>query len=258
MTTRRCMEKSITRGLLAAVPIMLSFVVGSAHAAHQQDTTQESTSKSGADSNPDIMPRSQAGDRSSGYEGVDDGVRKYLRTPRRRAGNRRALTVADVKDVILVANDVAPEWGASLQARLEENPDSLRESIGQNGRRLLGLAMLRERNPTLYTVKVKGLRCSRSLQAATDAYHEAVRDGRAEDAGTLREQVRELVAQSLDLELQARAMELAALDKALKDLKSALQLEISTQEQRLQERLEEMLTPPEPDDPTTASASRSR
>lgn len=254
MTNFRCMDKSITRGLLAAVPIMLFLVVGSAQAAYQQDTA-ESAADSAQDSTQDVTPRSRADERRGGYEGVDDNLRKYLRTPRRRGGARRTLTESDVKDVILVANDVAPEWGASLQARLEENPDSLRESIGQNGRRLLGLAMLRERNPTLYAVKVKGLRCSRSLQAATDAYHDAVRDGRTEDAGVLKEEVRDLVAQSLDLELQARAMELAALDKALKDLKSALQLEIRTQEERLQERLDEVLALPEPDDPKTASAS---
>ena len=66
-----------------------------------------------------------------------------------------------------------------------------------------------------------------------------------------RAEVRALVSQSLDLELRARAMELAALDKALKELKSALQLEIKTQQERLQERLEEVLAMPEPDKPET-------
>ena len=257
MITGRSIDKRLGQVLFPAFTLLLALTLFSAPAVGgQADSEQVTENKlSATDDDVKILDDQQRSD--SGYEGVDGNLRKYLRTPRRRGGVRRALTEADVRNVILVANDVAPEWGASLQSKLDENPDSLRESIGQNGRRLLGLAMLRERNPTLYKVRVNELRCNRSLQAASDAYRQAIRDGREEDSSTLHEEIRGLVAQSLDLELQARAMELAALDKALTELKSALQLEIRTQQERMQERLDEVLAEPDLIDTNASAASRS-
>ena len=109
------------------------------------------------------------------------------RVSRRPGGPQRTITAADVTKVIAVAKDVSPEWAAQLSVLHEEDPDALLSNIRRSGRRLLGLAMLRDRDPGLYTVRVGELRCKRELATAGSAYREAVRDGRTEDAATLKE-----------------------------------------------------------------------
>ena len=163
------------------------------------------------------------------------------RVSRRPGGPQRTITAADVTKVIAVAKDVSPEWAAQLSVLHEEDPDALLSNIRRSGRRLLGLAMLRDRDPGLYTVRVGELRCKRELATAGSAYREAVRDGRTEDAATLKEDVRALVKQSIDFEMRARGMELAALDKALRELKAQLEDEVASRNERLEQRFQEVL-----------------
>lgn len=163
------------------------------------------------------------------------------RVSHRRGGMPRAITAEDVTKVIAVANDVSPEWASQLTALRKEDPDALLSNIRWSGRRLLGLAMLRDRDPGLYEVRVGELRCKRELATVGSAYREAVRDGRTEDAAALKEDVRALVKQSVDFEMRARAMELAALDKALRELKAQLEDEVASRNERLEERFQEVL-----------------
>lgn len=179
--------------------------------------------------------------------------RSHFGNGRRRGALRRQLGPEDIQNVIAVAKDVSPEWAESLQSRYEEDPQALTESIRQSGRRLLGLAMLRDRDPAIYEVRVGELRCNRELSTVTIEYQEAVRDGRNEDAEELRSKIRNLVKESLDFELRARALELAALDKALRDLKSQLQIEIATQDERLEQRLNEVLAVNPPSEVTSSN-----
>lgn len=211
---------------------------------------QPATLKSAEGVTPKASLREQS---SEGGTASSLRPRGYQVNGRRRGALRRPLSAQDIQNVIAVANDVSPDWAESLKKLHEEDSESLTESIRKNGRRLLGLAMLRERDPALYEVRVGELRCNRELSAVSVAYKEAIRDGRNEDAEELREQVRVLVKQSLDFELRARAMELAALDKALRELKSQLQVEIATQNDRLQQRLNEVLAVEPPTELSTES-----
>ena len=86
----------------------------------------------------------------------DSRIRSGFGSSRRRGAIRRTLTAQDIQNVIAVAQDVSPVWADSLKERLKEDSDSLGDSIRQNGRRLLGLAMLRDRDPALYGVRVGG------------------------------------------------------------------------------------------------------
>ena len=160
---------------------------------------------------------------------------------RARRGPQRLITATDVKKVIAVATDVSPEWGAQLEILQKDDPDQLMTNIRSSGHRLLGLVMLRERDPGLYEVRVGELRCKRELADVGQEYREALRDGRTDDAAALSEAVRALVKQSLDFEMRARAMELAALDKAVRELKAQLEEEVATRNERLEQRFQEVI-----------------
>ena len=161
-----------------------------------------------------------------------------------------------VLEVIEVVNDIDPTWGQSLKTLNEEDPEEASRKIMQHGMRLRGLVLIRKRNPALYDMKVKEFKCARELRTGARAYNLAMSEGRVEEAGSLETELRALVKKSMDLELQSRAMELAALDRALQELKSRLQLEISTQQERLEERLREVLAASTPASSERVTQSR--
>lgn len=189
---------------------------------------------------------------------------KSIRGNRSRGINRRRgersmrgpMSPEQVAQVIEVARDIDLEWGSSLEQLNKDDPQEASQKIIQFGRRLRGLVLIRERDPALYAMKVREFKCARELQQGAKAYKTAMKEGRVEEAGSLELKLRALVKKSMDLELQSRAMELAALDRALQDLKSKLQIEISTQQERLEERLREVLAATEPTSAKKVTQSR--
>lgn len=161
-----------------------------------------------------------------------------------------------VLEVIEVASEIDPTWGQSLKTLNEEDPEEASRKIMQHGMRLRGLVLIRKRNPALYDMKVREFKCARELRMGARAYNLAINEGRVEEAGSLEIDLRALVKKSMDLELQSRAMELAALDRALQELKSRLQLEITTQQERLEERLREVLAATTPASSERVTQSR--
>ena len=225
---------------VAAVP---AFSFATPQDAVNADTQQEATPPADESERERFGKRRRGG----GFDAGEDGLRKYRRSGRGANVNRRALTEKDMKGLMEVANDVAPEWAESLQKKYNSNPESFPEYVRQHGRRLMGFVMLRERSPILYQVRVDEMRCNRSINRVAKEYKQAVLDGRSEEMASIQQKLRELVRQSLDLELRARAMELAELDRALKQLKAELEEEIATQTERFEERLQEVMSPdPEP------------
>lgn len=247
----------LKHGYLVFASVLLMGVLGvalpGAHAQDEPIKTPDNSIRKATGVTP-----STAGKQDELVDTRDLGIRSHsgFGSPRRRGALRRTLTSQDIQNVIAVAQDVSPVWADSLNERLKEDPDSLGESIRLNGRRLLGLAMLRDRDPALYGVRVGELRCNRELSTVSVAYREALRDDRSEDVAELQDQLRVLVKQSLDFELRARAMELAALDKALRELKSQLQVEIVTQDERLEQRLSEVMAAEPPAEPIQSDRER--
>ena len=134
--------------------------------------------------------------------------------------------------LVAVVADISPEWASSLRARLAEDPESAKADFRQYGRRLFGLVMLKERNPGLYAVRIAELALKRGMKERAIEYHQVlgVDPTRAE---TLSTQLREMAAESVDLELRARAMELEALDQAVRELRDRLLGEVADRETRI-------------------------
>lgn len=194
----------------------------------------------------ETITQSESVEEISGRESIR-GARE--RNMGRRRGGRLGpgpMSPEQVAKVIEVARDIDLEWGNGLGKLNKENPQEASKRIIEFGRRLRGLVLIRERDPDLYEMKVKEFKCEREVRESARAYKLAMKEGRVEEAGPLELKLRLLVKKKMDLELRSRAMELAALDRALQELKSKLQIEISTQQERLEERLREVLAAKEP------------
>ena len=151
--------------------------------------------------------------------------------PTRRRG--RNFSDEDLKSIIEVAEDISPEWASSLRARLVEDPDNARSDFRMYGRRLFGLLMLKRRNPDLYTIRVAELALKKGITDRAAEYHTVLEDD-ASKAKEIDEQLREMVKESVDLELRARAMELEALDLAVRELRNRLLGEVNERQVRVE------------------------
>ena len=161
----------------------------------------------------------------------------------RRRRSRGALSDGDMERLVGVASDISPEWASSLRARMVENPEQARADFRRNGRRLFGLLMLKESNPELYKVRVAELALKKGIQDMAKQYHEIL----AEDpvaAERIAGNLRELVVQSVDLELRARALELQALDIAVRELRAKLLSEVDDSLAKAERVWQELLEEP--------------
>ncbi len=151
---------------------------------------------------------------------------------RPRGRGRGPGSEADFERMIAVVEDISPEWASSLRMRLSEDPDAAREDFRRHGRRLFGLVMLKERNPRLYVVRVAELALKKGMKETAIEYHRVL----AEDpslAESIAGRLREMAAESVDLELRARAMELEALDQAVRELREKLLGEVADRQSRI-------------------------
>lgn len=163
---------------------------------------------------------------------ADRGPRPDL-DGRPRGRGRGPATEADMERLITVIQDISPEWASSLRSRLAEDPDAAREDFRRHGRRLFGLVMLKERNPPLYAVRVAELALKKGMKERAIEYHRVLAGDTAR-ADVLATQIREMAAESVDLELRARAMELEALDQAVRELREKLLGEVAEREARIE------------------------
>ncbi|MBQ73060.1 MAG: hypothetical protein CMJ67_09175 [Planctomycetaceae bacterium] len=168
---------------------------------------------------------------------------------RRRKG-RGPLGDEDMERLIAVADDISPEWASSLRSRLAENPEEARADFRRNGRRLFGLLMLKDSNPELYKVRVAELALKKGIQDQAKQYH-AILAKDPVGAERIASNLKELVLQSVDLELRARALELQALDTAVRELRSKLMSEVDESKTKAERVWKQLLEEPASGDQDT-------
>lgn len=163
------------------------------------------------------------------------------------SGLRRSGRISNsrVELVISVVGDIAPDWAEKLRSQRAENPALFGESIRPHMRRLMGLGMLRERNPELYTLRVAELALKRGLRDKAAEYHRMLADDpESSSLPAIELAIRDLAKESVDLELRARAMELAALAEAVKEMKNLLLEEATAREARIESLIDTLLDEP--------------
>ena len=158
--------------------------------------------------------------------------------------NRPAVEALDreqLDKLVAVATDVSPEWGRMLRERVERDPDGAGRAILANGRRLFALSVLRDQDPDLYLMKVTELRLQAEMRELAQEYRSAMQSGRTEDAEETRRLLADKVREQVDLDLRARAQELAALDQHVQQLRVELSRDTIDRQVRMNELLDRLL-----------------
>ena len=180
---------------------------------------------------PAAAPEQDAGPAPRGASDVDA----------RRAGARRLdgpMPPEMVERVMAVARDVSPELAAQLERSRQESPESVSQAMRQNARRLMALAVVKERNPALYAVRVEDLRLQIELRKLGEEYRAAVAAGDAAKASALESQIAAKARTQVDIDLKARAQELVALDDQMKSMREELAAEQKRTDERVAERID--------------------
>ena len=145
--------------------------------------------------------------------------------------------------MVEIADLISPEWASKLRAMMADNPDKAAETIMKSGRRLFGLVMLKERKPELFETRVAELRVQFNIRRTYAKYQAALKAGDAAAVMGYKTGLKTLAAQIVDLELKSRAMELAALDQAVQEMRLKLRGEIENSGERITGMIEDLLKP---------------
>ncbi len=128
-----------------------------------------------------------------------------------------------IERLIEVAEDIEPAWGRSIREKLESDRASVEQAMRERGGRLVGLAMLKERNRGLYEMKIKELQAQIEARRIAQQYHEARSAGREDDCDGAIERMREACQRAIDLQLWQRASELSSMEALIKEQREALE-----------------------------------
>lgn len=211
---------------LAAAAILLASV---STLAEDQSPPSPSPSQDPAAQLPNSETPPRAGERRRGDRGRF-GAGGGMRWPRgdgdgpdRGEDRPRRLSPEQIELVMETAREVFPEWASQIEELREQDPEGLDRAIAGNARRLFALAMLRERNPDLYKMKVEELRNQMELRRLSGLMRELAEAGDEAAIASSREEIRALAAKHVDLGLRTRATELAAMDQAIRRMRTELE-----------------------------------
>jgi len=143
-----------------------------------------------------------------------------------------------VDRVIAVARDVSPDLAKQLEEKRNVAPEDMSQAMRQSARRLVALAVLKERNPGLYAIRVEDVRLQLELRSLGEAYRAAQTAGDAAKAKALDAQIAGKVKAQVDVDLRARAQELVALDEQMQAMREDLVQEQKRTAERVVERTE--------------------
>lgn len=153
---------------------------------------------------------------------------------------RRELGERDLDRVIATARDIDPEWGDALESLRGSDPAALRQRLGSQARRLVVLSWLRERQPELYETRVEDFRVQRQVREAVERVRKARDAADAEGEALALAEARLSLERQVELDIKARAHELVAMDRALKEARQRLQDDIASRSRRVQQLVEQV------------------
>lgn len=136
--------------------------------------------------------------------------------------------------LIAVAKDVSPELAKTLGAARAKDPASFRAATAKLAKRLSSLAVLRDRKPELYKLRVEELRVQGQLDGLKEEWASARVGNRVEEAQKIEGQIRKLAGTLVDLNLRSRGLELAQIDALLRSMLADYRRDVDDRNQTIE------------------------
>ncbi len=169
---------------------------------------------------------------------VPDGRAEPRRGDPARGRPAMPISPEMVDRIIEVARDVSPDLAKQIEERRNASPEEMSQAMRQSARRLISLAVLKQRNPELYAIRVEDLRLQLELRALGEQYRAAIEAKDDARAKSLEAQVAAKARAQFDVDVRARAQELVALDQQVKTMRDELAQEQREADAKVAERIE--------------------
>jgi hypothetical protein len=153
------------------------------------------------------------------------------------------LTREDLErlDVILeVAREVNPALATRLRELRESDPAAVIRALQASGRKLQGMAELKQRDPEAYKFKVAEIRIERLVKDAAIKLRKAVKD-RSGEAPALRQELRKHIMVQELVATRARGVYLERLKNHIKHLEESLNRDATQLQFIVDERLRDVM-----------------
>jgi hypothetical protein len=161
----------------------------------------------------------------------------------RGEGPKQPLSPTQVADMLATLRLVHPELADRLENLNQTDPDRVAQMLQHRFARLRELIRLREQDPELFKLRVQDFKMARQTFDLLRQFLDARRD-RAPQAtlDQLRSNIRELVAQHFAVRQQARAHELAVLEKRIQDMRRDLDQRAADHDNIIDSRVNDLLS----------------
>ena len=168
------------------------------------------------------------------------GAEPYAPLPDRR------LSPELIEACLEVAAQVDPTMADRLRAICDIDPDAFEQVMLRSGRRILGLARIREEDPGLYESKINELRIEAQVNRMAREMREARRKGDATKADLLESQLRGLLRIQVALSIKARGDSIRRLEEHVIALREQLERQIEQFDDIVERQLEDLSSPDAP------------
>lgn len=155
-----------------------------------------------------------------------------------------ALTPELIEQSVQVAKEIDPALGRAIAQRREQNPRAFEQLLrqGGDGRRLLALAQLRQRDPDLYRFKVGELTQKIQVRRAADELRRAMAENKSSgEIEVLRDRLKTLVQYEMAMSLKTRGEYLCRLEERVKELREEIEHEAKNFNATVEGRIAAML-----------------
>jgi hypothetical protein len=145
-----------------------------------------------------------------------------------------------------VARDIDPALAKRLASLRQQNASEFEQSMRVNGRKLLAMAELKQRDPDLYGAKLSELRFELSVRQKAHELREARAHGTSADAEVLEKQLRTALAIQLGMSIKSRGEIICQLQERINGIRAEIEHQASTFNETVETRFRELVNNPGP------------
>lgn len=184
------------------------------------------------DQAPPDRPGFRGGDRPGGRpDGSGDD---------RWRGGFRAVSPEFREQLIDVIHDLRPLTSEQRTRLQNMEMAEFRDAFMDHGGRIMMLARIREHQPALYRLKVREYHLGRQAAMLAIQWQQARREERSADVAELDQRLREIIAEEVEVTLQARDLEIREMEERVARLRAELDEQRADRRRLVEERLQAM------------------
>jgi len=140
-----------------------------------------------------------------------------------------------------VVRDLDADRAAKLEELRTSDPKQFSVVVARSGRHLLGLSMLKDRDPELYSIRIDELRKGQEISRIAQEIRAARDTCSDEELERLTTMLRNRIREQTDLNFRARGRELILLEQHIKTTREKLVEDINNRNDAIEKRLTELL-----------------